>query len=450
MKLGELFVDLNVNSGGAFNTLSGFAFKFGNIVDLAERANTFINNAFGNQAEWAHSILNTAQSLNISARSIQAIRVAAKELGVDWNVMTGKLKKLDEEYVRFLQGKNDAFVEKMKWFGLNPDDIRNSQTSLELMQKMIANSNKIGNSRIREAFRRQYGFDVDEIKAWTNYFKEREKYESHANILSDEELKKQDKIRQSIKNLDVTTDTMWNKIASAKADALGGIVDWLVRVEERFTNLIISAESFSDIIKGLPQAFAESDVWIERLTNLVEVFNKIGANINGIAAFLGVWKNDTNKNPLVSFRNAREAYNYAYDVSMGKKNIKEPAFMREGWVRITEDMWKEEKETNKSNKTIAEYANKIYTKLLDIVTPEKPESIMFKKNPIKAASSLDAGINEVFDYGDEPEIMPLGEYYNNSPSVINNIDMDVFTQDPEVGRTVASSINRALSKELTR
>ena len=114
MKLGELFIDLGVNSGGAFNTLSGFAFKMTNIADLADRVNGAIEKGFGNQARWANDILNLSQALDVSAKSLQGLRIAAKEVDAPFDKMGEKLKKLDEERLSGLIENSTNSVEKWK------------------------------------------------------------------------------------------------------------------------------------------------------------------------------------------------------------------------------------------------------------------------------------------------------------------------------------------------
>lgn len=279
MKLGELFIDLGVNSGGAFNTLSGFAFKMTNIVDLAEKANSFIEQAFGGQARWANNILNSSQALDVSTRTLQGLRIAAMETGTSFDVMEKKLEKLDQERLAFLEGKNDEFGTKMAYFGLTTNDIMEAENALELMQKMITVSQKMGNGWIKESFMRQYGFDVKERRAWINFFRERERFENHHGVLTEQELEDQDEIYLLINRLSIATDTMWNRVSAAKTGAFSGLIEGLAKAEERFADLVVDAQSFSDILAGLPKVFTENEevaekwsYWIKQTLLAIKAF----------------------------------------------------------------------------------------------------------------------------------------------------------------------------------
>jgi len=323
MKLGELFIDLGVNSGGAFNALSGFAFKLTNIADLAGRVNTAIEKGFGDQARWANDILNLSQALDVSTKTLQGLRIAAKEVGTPFDRMGEKLKKLDEERLSWLAGENEDFTRKMSWFRLNNTDIQNAQNSLELMQLMIQRTANISDNRLRESFRRAYGFNEDETRAWLNFFRERQRYENNSAVLSEEELQRQREIAYSLNNLGIATETMWNKISIGKAEVFKDFIDWLVKSEEKFADLITRATSFREVLVGLPSVFLENaesvKEWEDRLSTLYDWLQKVGAFVNGAMAFSAILFTQLKSGVgfKQAFKDAKEGYEYARGVSLG-------------------------------------------------------------------------------------------------------------------------------------
>lgn len=445
MKLGELFIDLGVNSGGAFNTLSGFAFKLTNIIDLAERANAWVDKAFGGQARWANDILNYSQALNISTKSLQGLRIAAMEMGTPFDQMANKLKKLDEEWLQALQGQNtQGFIKKMSWFGLTDTDVKNAKNSLEIMQKMIQRTTRMSDARIREAFRRTYGFDEKETKAWLNYFRERQKYEEHSNVLSDEELRKQNELYFSINKLRIATDTMWNRIEVGKADLFKGWVEWLERAENKFAELVTEAESFKDIFLGLPRVFSDNaetiKVWEERLNKVYGWLNKIGAFVNGAGAFGMILYSELMSGAgfKQAFKNAKEGYSYARDISLGKE------------ADLLE-------ESNSVSKKSQETLQRIYDKISDkaLLGEEKPSVMTGNKSVsdwIRSYTDPEIKFYNDDEYDQEGALEDYRIMNKGVGDTIINNDIDVIMNTTDslsktvVKEGVEEGLNEALSE----
>jgi len=189
MKLGELFVDLGVNSGSAFNTLSNFAFQFNNLATTAEKFAHGFEKVFSpaiKTAPLTHNIQNLAKFLGESEKSIQGIKNAAGEIGVNWESMTGKLKKFSEDRMNFFLNPNSAFFQKQSTFGLTDKDLRGSP--LEVMRKIISVISGVGKEDLKAQFASVSGFSQDELTAWNNFFKNRQFYEDNPWNFTSQEL----------------------------------------------------------------------------------------------------------------------------------------------------------------------------------------------------------------------------------------------------------------------
>lgn len=189
MKLGELFVDLGVNSGSAFNTLSNFAFQFNNLATTAEKFAHGFEKVFSpaiKTAPLTHNIQNLAKFLGESEKSIQGIKNAAGEIGVNWESMTGKLKKFSEDRMNFFLNPNSAFFQKQSIFGLTNEDLKGSP--LEVMRKIISVISGVGKEDLKAQFASVSGFSQDELTAWSNFFKNRQFYEDNPWNFTSQEL----------------------------------------------------------------------------------------------------------------------------------------------------------------------------------------------------------------------------------------------------------------------
>lgn len=190
MKLGELYVDLGVNSGSAFNTISNFAFQFNNLASLADKFTHSITNGIAKpvfkNAPLLHDIKNLSVLLGESYKSIQGIRNAAGALGVNWSTMTGKIQKFNQERMSWALGQNPEFMKKYAQFGLTDADMKLS--GLGVINRIIGTISGIGNESLRAQFAEISGFSLDELKAWQNFFKDRVRYEEDAYNFTEKEI----------------------------------------------------------------------------------------------------------------------------------------------------------------------------------------------------------------------------------------------------------------------
>lgn len=461
MKLGELFVDLGVNSGGAFNTLSGFAFKLTNISQLAEKATRWTQQLFGKDtSKWATDILYMARSLDLSAKSIQGLGLAANKFDIPLGSMVNKLQKLDEEWVSFLQGKNKGFIEKMAWFGLNNDDIRTARDSLDLMQKMIERSSRISNTRMREAFRREYGFSSQETDAWFEFYKKRAQYENDERVRSTEELEKYRELNIQMNEL----ATNYKNVAlNLKSDILPELIDITKWMNEFTKSGAIEKEIREDasgLWKGIKWGAKALSGWTAANAfgeELAWVVNEYGDNIGAIGKKIGGYLGAYNNTGLLGktgatagmlaipggqFLAAGMAANVATEsVTTAILNI-------DDWLkRNTPSI----KGTSENTRKLLEEAQKEKTAAPTIEPYEltEPEGDVEEESPAKVGS-LFQGSSDLYDdeipFEDDVEYARSLNKGVGDTTINDNKTFNIFTNDVD---GTESAITRALKKELS-
>lgn len=229
MKLGELFVDLGVDSGSAFSTLSNFAFKFNNVAQMADKLVKGIENFGGSKAfaSFSQDILNVSKELTVSTDKIQGLRRAANLMGTDWKTMTGKLRQFEKDRIGFFTQRNKSFFSDYARFGLTQADVV-SLNSFDVMKKMIEVMKNISDERSKNAFIMDAGFDVQEFKAWEDYFKNQEAYDTHERNISREQLEASYDLNRSFDRLNQSLEDVGNDLKQKITPTVQKLTDKVV------------------------------------------------------------------------------------------------------------------------------------------------------------------------------------------------------------------------------
>lgn len=236
MKLGELFVQLGVDSGGAFNTLSNFAFKFNNVATLAEKMQKSLENFGGakSMADFSQSVLDLAKNLNLSTNNIQGLRRAALVSRADFTSMTSKMAEFEKRRINFIMGKDTGFLSEYAKYGLTGKDILASKDPAEVMRKVIGALSRVRSDRERQALISSAGFSVREMEGWQEYFTNQKKYDEDENNLSYEQLKQNEHLNESL----ATLSTKFEDIGRSLQENLMPTIDKIIGKTNEFADAV--------------------------------------------------------------------------------------------------------------------------------------------------------------------------------------------------------------------
>lgn len=319
MKLGELFVQLGVDSGGAFNTLSNFAFKFNNVATLAEKMQKSLENFGGakSMAEFSQSVLDLAKNLNLSTNNIQGLRRAALVSRADFTSMTSKMAEFEKRRVNFIMGKDSSFLSEYAKYGLTGEDILGSKSPAEVMRKVINALSRVRPERERQALISSAGFSVREMEGWQEYFKNQKKYDEDKNNLTYEQLKQNEQLNESLatlstkfgdigrslqENLMPTIDKIIGK-TNDFADAIdkflksGALKTWLEKAGDWWKK----DGATQQILKGIIHPIdTMKKNWDNLVYHSVGLFDELGLGNTGLGTDIGITAATIPVNPYLS------------------------------------------------------------------------------------------------------------------------------------------------------
>ena len=273
MKLGELFVDLGVNAGSAFGTLSGFAFKFNQLADLAKNVGNVLDNVFGTTPQYAHDIQLLTQATDISRKSIQGMSIAAKENGGSLDQMMAKIRKYDDEVFQMKLGKG-GLAERLGLLGVSTADVLNARNGIDIVAAIMKTANRLTSSRDRASFLGSEGFTVQEANVWNEYLKNRAKYDNDKRQLTKEEINNLGtiwKIQQKLAN------DRRMALDKLRAQNAGKIVQWetkLNNVMEAFDRFVYGNDDFSTLVENVAKNFGDAYEFFKKTKDVADDFSK--------------------------------------------------------------------------------------------------------------------------------------------------------------------------------
>lgn len=269
MKLGELFVDLGVNAGGAFGTLSGFAFKFNQLADFAKNLGGTLDKVFGETPNYAHDINSLVNATEISRKSIQGMSIAAKENGGSLDQMMSKIRKYDDEVFQMKLGKGNL-ASRLGLLGINTFDVLNAKDGTDIIAAIMKTANRLTSKRDRASFLSSEGFTVKEAEIWNEYLKNRAKYDNDKRILTKEEINNLNtvwKIQQKLAN---DRKMALDKLRAKNAEK---IVEWetkLNNIMQSFDEFVYGESSFSEMVENVAKSLGVTAETAKSFKNSIE------------------------------------------------------------------------------------------------------------------------------------------------------------------------------------
>ena len=107
MKLGELFVDLGVNSGNALNSLTNFSLKFLAVKNAASQFADSIDGLFGDTARYGQQLIKNNFITGQSIGWMQKMKFRAEQVGASFEDVIGTLKNLQKANADILMNQGN-------------------------------------------------------------------------------------------------------------------------------------------------------------------------------------------------------------------------------------------------------------------------------------------------------------------------------------------------------
>lgn len=260
MKLGELFVDLGVNSGGAFNTLSSFAFKLGNIANLGETVTRYADEFFGEAPKWASNMRMLSRNIDLTTQELQDLEESALVSHTDLNSAIGFYKRLWSEFYNAASTgfQDKGYLEKWsKFFG--PEVIteltNNIRKPIDLVNLLNDSLSKINSKEDLMAIRDIFGMSAEMQQTFKLF--------SYGGVgitnLTDTQIKRLNAFKEAMDALSVESERQHNIWVSKMAPMF---TDWaknLYTLQKAYYDTTESAKGFWDLIsKSISYSFGEA------------------------------------------------------------------------------------------------------------------------------------------------------------------------------------------------
>lgn len=289
MKLGELFVELGVDSGNAMGKLSNFAFKFNNVAEMAKKMQKGLENFGGakQMATFSRTILDLAKNLNLTTNNIQGLRRAASMSGADFDTMTSKLAEFEKRRINAITGRDRSFFQEYAKYGVDVGQLYGSRNPLQTMRALVGNLSNIKSERERQAFSASAGFSVREMDAWRDYFENQNEYDNDLLNLTREQLEQNAKLNTSLNNLAIKLEDAGNKIQQNLMPTLDKIINVVNKVIDHFNK-----DKAQDFVENYP---------LLSFLHPVAAYQKLVGHGAGLANELGLGNTSLKKEAGISF-----------------------------------------------------------------------------------------------------------------------------------------------------
>lgn len=305
MKLGELFVELGVQSGGAFNDLSSFAFKFNQLYDLASKVSDIFDKVFDNR-KYAANLRDLSMSTGLGTDQLQAMETAAKKTGSSLDSALGFFNKVRKEHNDWVDsgGKNSGYAQKMlRTFGIGPEELKHVKEPIQLINKMMASLSKMPAEK-RWTILSNGDFPLEQYKTYLKLqqigAQERKNY---LNLTKDEIISL---ARLNDLELEVSTNqsNRWKKLQAhfTNTEIYANYLRFIDDISEAFTKAAVSGDGFFDSIgKGwggvldylskikieLPNALDDTGFFTNLINDAVQTLNYGLAALGDTVRFIG-------------------------------------------------------------------------------------------------------------------------------------------------------------------
>ena len=243
MKLGELFVDLGVNSGNALNSLTNFSIKFLAIKNAASQFADSLDALFGDTARFGQQLVKNNYITGLSVEWMQKMKYRAEQAGSSLEDVLTTMKNLQKANADILMGQgNIAPFQK-----LNIDMSRLRQPA-ELLDDIMSKIMRL-EPAFRQAMLSELGISENILHMYTQRTAEIDKQ----LLLTREEAEELNLLNRDWVRLQQTFSAGWDKFLGGVADELRLIIGLFQKLTETVFGGI--GNVWDDSVEGVKSFF---------------------------------------------------------------------------------------------------------------------------------------------------------------------------------------------------
>lgn len=225
MKLGELFVDLGVNSGNALNSLTNFSLKFLAIKNAASQFADSIDGLFGDTARYGQQLIKNNFITGQSIGWMQKMKFRAEQVGASFEDVIGVLKNLQKANADILMGQGN--IAPFQKLNIDMSKLREpSQLLDEIMSKLM---------RLEPAFRQALASELGISEQVLFMYQQKTLEMDKQLLLTQEEADALNSLNKEWLHLQQAIGAWWDKKIAGMADFFRGVIA-LVKLGLGFNN----------------------------------------------------------------------------------------------------------------------------------------------------------------------------------------------------------------------
>lgn len=227
MKLGELFVDLGVNSGSALNSLTTFSIKFNSLAMMAEKVGDIFDNTFGKVANFGQQLAKANRATGISVEWFQKMKWSAEQTGTSLETVISAVKGLQKANADILLGQGN--IKPYQRLNIDMSYLRNpTQLMDEIMSKLM---------RYNHAFQQTLLSELGISEDILDLYKQKTINIHDSLGLTQQEVEELDDLKKEWVALRQTFSGMSSKFFAGLADEAKTAIKWIRELINGFIDL---------------------------------------------------------------------------------------------------------------------------------------------------------------------------------------------------------------------
>lgn len=267
MKLGELFVDLGVNSGNALNSLTNFSIKFLALKTAASQVADSIENVFGDTMKLGQQLEKMQFITGLSLEWMQKMKNSAEQTGSSFETVIATLKNLQQENAKIMMGEGN--VAPFQKLGIDVSMLRDPT---ELLDEIMAKIMRL-EPAFKQAMLAELGISEDILFMYQQKTLEVEK----ALQLTEEETKNLNELNKEWVHLRQSISSWWDKKIAGMVGFFRGMVSLsklLLGVENENPDKDIGDISLTDYLKNKNQDAGDVEIEAMPQDDNLDYFNR--------------------------------------------------------------------------------------------------------------------------------------------------------------------------------
>lgn len=241
MKLGELFVDLGVNSGNALNSLTNFSIKFLAVKNAASQFADSIDGLFGDTARYGQQLIKNNFITGQSIGWMQKMKFRAEQVGASFEDVIGTLKNLQKANADILMGQGN--IAPFQKLNIDMSKLREpSQLLDEIMSKLM---------RLEPAFRQALASELGISEQVLFMYQQKTLEMDKQLLLTQEEADALNQLNKDWIHLQQSIGAWWDKKIAGMSDFFRGMMS-LVKLGLGITNESdgsVEGKSLTDLLR---------------------------------------------------------------------------------------------------------------------------------------------------------------------------------------------------------